>query len=348
MKRKGIIIAVMCIIAGAVACIGGFAAADWNVAALDSVPSTQMTFNRDTYQGESEWTDAVSSIEVHDAKGHVEVTRGDAFEVRYSECEYFRYDIEYKDGKFVMRYVELKPYFIHFDIFGAASIKFRIDVTLPESVATVDVATKDSSIVVDGGRYDSLSLHSANGSIRIDDAEVAAVVAKTTNSSITLDNCKVGTADLDTTSGSIRVYESTAASIDAETTNSSITFDDCKVGGLLKAKTSNGSIRVINGEAATVDVRTTNSSVRIEDMKATTVTAVTGNGSIKVDGLDAFDITLTTTNSSVKGTLVGSRNDYAVTSSTTNGSNNLSNGGVGPRTLRVTTTNGSIKIEFTD
>ena len=90
---------------------------------------------------------------------------------------------------------------------------------------------------------------------------------------------------------------------------------------------------------------TSNASVKFYNVKTATLVGKSTNGAIRAEDVTGDDITLTTTNGSVKGTICAPRSAYTVISST-DGSNNLTNGGSGDKKLTVTTTNSSIKFEF--
>ena len=116
--------------------------------------------------------------------------------------------------------------------------------------------------------------------------------------------------------------------LNAVTSNARVVLEDVYVREQLNAVTSNGRIAaqktISDGD---MHLRTSNSSVRIEDV-------------------DAKCLTIKTSNASVSGTLRGTAADYMIESSTSNGKNNLENGGSGEKQLTVRTSNGSIVMEF--
>lgn len=363
MKRKLIIIGVMCVIAGAVSLIGGFAAADWNVSALDPVPSTRMVYNSGATDGET--FAQLKSVDVT-ARGRVRVKRGDAFEVEYSECEYFRYDVSYEQGQFRLDYVELKPYNIHIDLFGAGSKKFSVDVTLPQD-AKIDlgVETENGSIGVEEGAFGTLRVKTGNARVRLIDLTAETVTAETQNATLRVENvtatatliattsngslscydCHADDLRLATKNGSLKLCNGTFGEAKASTTNASANVDGLEVARSLRLDSTNGAIRVENTTAESLEAMTTNASVKFYDVQSATLVGKSTNGSIRAENVTGDDITLATTNGSVKGTICAPRSAYTVISST-DGSNNLTNGGRGDKKLTVTTTNSSIKFEF--
>ena len=111
------------------------------------------------------------------------------------------------------------------------------------------------------------------------------------------------------------------------TSNARIAADDTNAGKMLKMVTSNGSISAVN-------------------VSAPKFIAHTSNGSIKVQGINSGEITIATANGSIAGTIPGRMEDYAITSKTSNGKNNLPNGTAGAKKLDVRTSNGSISVDF--
>lgn len=159
-------------------------------------------------------------------------------------------------------------------------------------------------------------------------------------------------------------------------------------GGTLKLKTSNAQIRVSNlsslssGEfvsangkikaenikADVLTVRTSNSRLELSGLSGKRLEAVTNNGPVSAKecsfpeevvlqtknggvscrNLVGDSIQLQTCNGSVTGTIIGNVNDYAIHSSTMNGSNNLRDtaGESYQKSLTAKTVNGQIHLEF--
>ncbi len=364
MKRMLIIIGVMCVIAGAVSVIGGFAAGGWNIAALDPVPSTRMVYDSKTAGGE-ETFEQLNAVGVT-ARGRVRVKRGATFAVEYSECEYFRYDVSYEQGQFRLDYVELKPYGIQIDLFGAGSKKFAVEVTLPQTAKVdVSVETENGSVGVEHGAFGTLAVKTANASVRLADVAAETVtaetqnaalrlenvtaattlIATTSNGSLTCDSCQADDLRLATKNGTVKIYGGRFGEGKASTTNSSVRAYDLEVERSLRLDSNNGSIRVEDATMESLEAITSNATVKFYNVKTATLVGKSTNGAIRAEDVTGDDITLTTTNGSVKGTICAPRSAYTVISST-DGSNNLTNGGSGDKKLTVTTTNSSIKFEF--
>ena len=159
-------------------------------------------------------------------------------------------------------------------------------------------------------------------------------------------------------------------------------------GGTLKLKTSNapiraanltnlaaaelvsgnGKIKAENIKADSFTIRTSNSKLELVGLKGRTLEAVTNNGSVSARecsfpertvlqtkngsvscrNLISDQIQMQTCNGSVTGTIIGNVNDYAIQSSTMNGSNNLRNVPAEgkQKSLSAKTVNGQIHLEF--
>jgi hypothetical protein len=117
-------------------------------------------------------------------------------------------------------------------------------------------------------------------------------------------------------------------------------------GESISLKTTNGAVEADGITADTVTLKTTNGAIDAEHIAAALkLSFATTNGSIEFDNIKSGDITLKTTNGAIEGDLSGKASDYAVSADTVLGKSNLkdSTGGI---PLRVSTTNGSIDIEF--
>lgn len=118
--------------------------------------------------------------------------------------------------------------------------------------------------------------------------------------------------------------------------------------GNLRIEGTTGSAVLENASAdGELICRRSTGSISAENTSAQTAALTASTGDLRIERLDAQAITLKTTTGSVSGTVSGSDSDYAVTSSTNTGENNLpKKWGSGDKTLSVTTSTGDIHIEF--
>lgn len=172
-----------------------------------------------------------------------------------------------------------------------------------------------------------------------------------------------------TTNGAIKINGISANDINAKTTNGSVQLENVSVGGgKLEVETKNGALRVQNiatnyaelhtsngsvtlTSVATPKLRvsTSNGSMNLSCITAQTMNATSSNGSIQFNAIAVSDsIALHTSNARISGTLAGKMSDYAITSGTSNGKNNLPNGTSGAIKLDVSTSNGRIDVQFSE
>ena len=129
-----------------------------------------------------------------------------------------------------------------------------------------------------------------------------------------------------TTNGGIRLRDVAAHSVVAESSNAKIESEGVE-GDEVILKTSNGA-----NEARGVTAK----RVKIE----------TRNGHLSVESVAGDDISLSSSNGGISGTIAGTMADYAITSRTSNGKNNLPPVSEGKKKLEVRTSNARIDIQF--
>lgn len=132
------------------------------------------------------------------------------------------------------------------------------------------------------------------------------------------------------TTGNARVIVNhlVAHSLTVATSNGRVMLEDVYVREELSAATSNGRICAQNV--------TSDQALFLK----------TSNGFVKTEDVDAKKIVIRTSNGSVSGVLKGRMEDYAITGSTSNGKNNLTDSETGERQLTIKTSNGNINMEF--
>ncbi len=118
--------------------------------------------------------------------------------------------------------------------------------------------------------------------------------------------------------------------------------------GDLNIHTSNGRLSIQNLSLSHVRLQTSNGAIHMENLDCLSSDARTSNGAIKIDHLSGGNISLHTSNGAIKGTIRGNMQDYAISSGTSNGSNNLPNVCLDGKAKKLSahTSNGKIGIEF--
>lgn len=153
-----------------------------------------------------------------------------------------------------------------------------------------------------------------------------------------------------------------------KTTNSSIKAEGLAHLNVTEFLTNNGKIEAEMLNSRSMTVKSSNGKIVLRSLEGCSMTAETSNGKIIADGvimedqmklgttnggIEVRDITadhldLRTSNGAIKGVLLGAMSDYNITSSTSNGSNNLPRS-ANPdkeKTLHVKTSNAKINLMF--
>ena len=170
----------------------------------------------------------------------------------------------------------------------------------------------------------------SNARISVEDVNFSQpLVLTTSNSRITLDEVKcLGGLTATTSNARITLNDVHAASLHLNTSNGAVTLEDVIAVAEIEAATRNGAIDVNDTECGgTLRLNTSNSHVELEDVAAPS-------------------ISIRTSNASVSGTVRGTREEYTITSTTSNGANRLGSSIGGEKTLNVITSNGSITLGF--
>lgn len=132
-----------------------------------------------------------------------------------------------------------------------------------------------------------------------------------------------------TTNGEINLDGFALDDAQLDTTNDDINLTSMKFNKQLNGITTNGEVYLEDVTVHVGDLQTTNDSIYLED------TSITRSLSAE------------TTNADIEGTINDPKKDFSISSSTTNGDNDLGNSSDnGKKKLDVMTTNGDISFDF--
>ena len=253
--------------------------------------------------------DAISEIVVSDEDNSVRLVSGSELSVEYSENETDTYAVSLSDGVLCVKYKKEKRFSLR-NVLGMFRGRKEFRIVVPETWrGSVCISSTNAQVTAENVDLECLTLQTTNGSVNVRKARLAKELgAKTSNSAITLN-------------------EITAPGADIRTTNGRISAENMRIFGQCRLGTSNGRI-----EAA--------------DISAEGVGISTANGRINVRAITAYAIKLVTSNGSIGGSVCGRREDYRISSRTSNGKNSLGSTDSGARTLDVSTSNAGIDIDF--
>ena len=169
---------------------------------------------------------------------------------------------------------------------------------------------------------------------------------------------------------------STVENIDVKSSNGLLSLNVNDTFDFIKLKTSNGRIDIQNVQANNVvatssngsiniknlnvndkiDLYTSNGEVSIEDVISPIIEANTSNGKINAENIVSDDIDLDTSNGDVFLSIIGEKDEYRVTLSTSNGSKTYDGLKVASGTInseatkpiRLDSSNGDVEVVFID
>lgn len=269
--------------------------------------------------------DKVKLVRVIDRDHGVKLVKGGKVALNYEDDPNGKYEVSLEGGVLTLKYTAEKRSFFR-NIFGWRQKAAEVTVELPngwEGIA--DIRTENAAVSASVA-INELMMHTSNGAITLEDATIRRINGKTSN-------------------GALRLECVTCVEMELGTSNGRIVAQDI-TGKTVKLTSGNASVNVHAATVNDMSLRSSNGGLRIEDVTGGKLHAQTSNGSVKVSGINAEDVTLISSNGSISGDICGEMTDYAVTSKTSNGKNNLPNGTAGARKLDVRTSNASIAIEF--
>ena len=269
----------------------------------------------------------------------------------YDRPGYNEYEITESGDSLGIRYVDLHPIevmTIDLDLEDKPVI-----ITVPESFSgKVNISSSSGSIIAESINVSSLDLKNTSGGIRINDVDIA-TDAKLSNTSggINVENlvCKNLTAS--NTSGGISIENSNIyEKLDTKCNSGDISLRSVTVKKGARIATTSGT-RYLEA----VSAEYLNSDGSSGSLKAVDVTVVydfsssTTSGSVTLDRVEAgSNIKISAASGDVRGTVVGDEDDFNISVNTSSGSCNLKDSSDGSKKLTVSTTSGSINIDFAE
>ena len=269
----------------------------------------------------------VKRVKVTDTNHRVKLITGAQVAVNYESDPNGRYEVTFEGGVLALKYIQEKRSFFR-NFFGWPRIDSEVTVELPDGwQGTADIHTTNASISA-GVAIGELIARTSNGAIVLEDVTARKISGGTSNGAIKIENVTCSDMELGTSNGRI------------------VANGIC--GSRAKLTSSNASVKVQDATVSDLMLKSSNGGIRVEELTGGKLHAQTSNASVMVEDICAQDITLITANGSVTGTINGKMGDYAITSKTSNGSNNLPNGTEGRGRLDVRTANGRIAINFAE
>lgn len=247
-------------------------------------------------------------VSLVDQNHGISILEGEALELSYVDGPDGHYEVEFSGGRLSVRFIANQWSGIR-SLFGVRNVQNNpFTLTLPKGFA---------------GEAD---LRTTNGAISVLHAHAGVLTLRTSNGRITAEDVAAQRVKFATSNGGINLMRIAAKSVVAESSNARIEAESIAADEVV-LKTSNGA-----NEARSIAGK----QVRIE----------TNNGHVKVDDVAGTDIRLSSSNGSITGTIKGRLEDYAITSRTSNGKNNLPVVSEGAKKLDARTSNARIDVQF--
>lgn len=256
---------------------------------------------------------SIKEISVIDSNNSVLLEAGNEFSVDYTNAGDDIYGVGISDGVLTVRYIpSVKKMGFLWKIFSGSARREKVVVTVPESW------------------HGGANLRTSNSSIEVRNVSLSGLTAHTSNSSVTAEKVAADGA------------------VVLRTSNSRVNAEDLAAEEVT-IKTNNGRIEGKNvGAKGNITFVTSNGRIIAENVSGKEMVLSTSNGKIEVMNIDAQYIKLASSNGGISGTVAGKREDYRITSRTSNGKNSLAGSDSGNRRLEVITSNGGINVDFAE
>jgi len=265
----------------------------------------------------------------------IESTTGSEIIIEYFHHRYLSYEVVRDNGTLTMRNTQdgRRPWH-HYVMNSGFFNDQRITVFLPVSFnGDLNIQTRTGSIRSSNVlSLNNVSITATSGSIVFNNLTAESLEIEASTGSIQLSNVTLNeTLNVNTTTGAIRLNNVKAYDIDVRASTGSVTFDRVTSETNIRINTTTGAIRLVRVTTDSLNARASTGSIRLTDLQSVIITIDTGTGSIR-------------------GNIVGRENDYTIVVNRVRGTSNLTNQSR-PETreeLRVSTTNGSIRISFSN
>lgn len=273
--------------------------------------------------------EGVKKIEIIDENHQINITRGDGG-IGVSRVEGPDGYYEISEGETLsVRFVTLQKWYHRLFNFGPHANTALI-LKLPKDFdGELDVHTTNGAVSAENvSARDNMKLRTSNGAMKLTTVAVSGrLQAETSNGYMTLNDVAADLMIIKTSNGTLNAANVAGNVVKLTTSNAKLSAGDITARDSVELITSNGSNAATAVTAPAIAVKTSNSSIKAEKLYGDSITLKSSNGSIT-------------------GILPGAMRDYAITSSTSNGKNNLPPATDGKKSLDVRTSNAKIDIAF--
>lgn len=196
----------------------------------------------------------------------------------------------------------------------------------------------------------SLRLQSSFGGVRVKNlSRLENLAVGSENESVRLETVEASEKiEVTSSFGSVKAANSAAKSFSCRNANGDVSLSGCSAEEA-ELSTEFGVLRVEDGTFGTLALENSNGDTKLTDVKASgSLQHRSHFGALSFSGLESPSLTLRAENGDIRGTLVGSEQEYKISSSVKYGDSNLQNRMEGKNTLEVESEFGSVRIDFTE
>ena len=263
------------------------------------------------------------NISTLDSRVELHPIEGDEWRVECKETENNPHTVELVDGVLTVKQEgDIRKWYEYIGIFNAFQNPSVI-VYLPAQI------------------YESLSIHSASGSIKVQEGFVFSNASlQNTRGSITCSSRITGALNVKNASGSITVNGSVGGDLNARNTSGSIHIVG-GVNGNLTVTNGSGSIKIKNATPTSVNIKNTSGGIDLVDIVCgESCTIDNASGSIELERCDAISFDLKNTSGSIRASILTAKTFDCHSTSGSVHTPADGNGGM----FKARTTSGGIRI----
>lgn len=313
--KTALIIALVCLVVGALLVGLGWAL-------LQKYPVQKNVVKDSVYPYGIDKSPKQINISTLDSRVELRPIEGDEWRVECKDKEKLYHTVDLTEGVLTIKQIDTRAWYEHISILNGFQ-NLSVIVYLPTQA------------------YESLSVHSTSGSIKVQEGFVFSNASlQNTSGSITCSSRVTGALNLKNTSGSITVNGSVGGDLNARNTSGSIHVVG-GVNGNLTVTNGSGSIKIKNATPTSVTIKNTSGGIDLVDVVCgESCTIDNTSGSIELERCDAISFDLKNTSGGIRASILTAKTFDCHSTSGSVRTPADGNGG----TFRAKTTSGSITI----
>ena len=228
------------------------------------------------------------NITTFDSRVEIRSIEGDEWRVECMDTENLYHTVELKDSVLTVKQIgTMRKWYEYIGILNGGFQNPSVIVYLPAQV------------------YESLNIHSASGSIKVQEGFVFSNASlQNVSGSITCVSRVAGALNVKNTSGSITVSGSVGGDLIVKNTSGSI-YIIGNVKGHLDVTNGSGSIEIKDAKPARATIKNTSGGIDLIDVVCQETCEITStSGSIELEGCDAASFDLKTTSGGIRASVL--------------------------------------------